>query len=208
MNTRDNTITIYPGGNIEHKTHRYSEDAPYDINQDVTYNAGDILFLDCIFEPNLKVRDLFTVVENNLELFSSILPYHIEEFLKESKIPIDIKIDRPDSKLEFAWANVHDLFDDTSEYYSNVSLSIVVPDDEMKYGVDFLPANILVDMIAVQNVEYKVNGQFEASGQQYDFGIKYFNLLDIIQNMFYDISFYGPPERREENIKTIKENIE
>lgn len=205
MNTRDNIITVYPGGTIEHQTHRYSEDTPYHVTQTVTDNVGDILFLDCIFDPSLKVRDLFTIAENNLELFSSILPYHIEDFIYESKIPIEINPEDKDCSLEFAWRNVHDQFDDTSEFHSHVSLSIIDPREEMKQGIDFLPANFLVDMAVVQDIEYKVSGQFEAAGQQYDFGIKYFNLLDIMQNMFYDISFYGPPDRREGNIEKIKE---
>ena len=208
---RDNTITVKKGGTLEYCTHEYNEE--YDrrdqVIVDVTDNVHRFLFNECSIEDGATLRDLFTVIEEHAELFETIIPHYVPEFIEESKQPIEGKpAFNNDSQLEVYWSNEHDNYEGVNELLSSVSFHAISAKDELPAALDFVPVNHLIGLPVILNTEFKIYGRIGysdqvESGDCFSFGTKTFSLIEIVRAIFYELSFYGPPSRRNENMTAI-----
>lgn len=210
-NMRDNTVKIMRGGNILYKTHGLDEDGRM-IQQDpidVTDNMPSFLFNECTFEDNLTLKDVFDLVEKHVEILSIIIPYHIQEFISESKSDEAVS-DYDITSLEIYRTNDHDIFEDSNELLSSICFHGLSNEKELSIGLDFMPVNKIIHLPITQNTEFKIHGGlgYETGATTYDFGNQKFTLMDIIHGIFYELSFYGPPIRRNENAQIIRERLD
>jgi len=206
---RDNTIIIKKGGTLEYCTHEYNEE--YDRREQVIVDVADtvhrFLFNECSIEDGVTLRDLFTVIEKDAQLFEIIIPHYVPEFIEESKQPIEGKpAFNSDSQLEIYWSNEHDNYDGVNELVSFISFHAISAKDELPSALDFIPVNHLIDLPIILNTDFKVYGRIgypDKDPTTFDFGTKTFNLIEIVRAIFYELSFYGPPSRRNENKEAI-----
>lgn len=215
---RDRVVTIQKDGKLGCNTTTYDDrlDRATTISVDATDNVAELLFRECAIDSDVTLKDVFMLIENNLPLFTSILPYHVEELIIESKeVPPEETENPSDTVLEVYWLNDHDSYDDINEFTSHVGFHMVSRKDELPVGLDFLPVNMFIDLPIRHNLEFKIYGRLgypsdlaKINDHTFDFGVKYFTLIETIRAIFYELSFYGPPSRRNENIKIIKDRIE
>lgn len=209
---KDTTVKIMKGGTLLYKTHGLDEDGRM-IHQDpidVTDNMPTFLMNECTFENDLTLRDIFDLVEKHQEILSTIIPYHIQEFISESKSDEAIP-DYGITALEIYRTNDHDNYEGISELLSSICFHGLSNEKELSIGLDFMSVNKIIDLPIIQNTEFKVHGGlgYETGGAaQYDFGNQKFTLMDILYGIFYELSFYGPPIRRDENAQIIRERLD
>lgn len=206
---RDNTITIKKGGTLEYCTHEYNEEYERrdQVIVDVTDDAHLFLFNECSIEDGATLRDIFTVIDKHIKLFAPIVPHYVQEFIAESKEPIEGKpAFNNDSQLELYWSNEHDNYEGVNELLSSVSFHAISAKDELPSALDFVPVNHLIDLPIILNTDFKVYGRIGYPDKDptiFDFGTKTFSLIEIVRAIFYELSFYGPPSRRNENMTAI-----
>lgn len=209
---RDNTVKLMKGGNLIYKTHGLDEDGRM-IQQDpvdVTSDMPSFLFNECTFENDLTLQDIFDLVEKHQELLSIVIPYHIQEFIAESKSDAEV-FDYDITALEIYRTNDHDNYEGISELLSSIYFhGLSDKSEDGPIALDFFPVNNIIHLPIIQNTEFKIHGGLgykEDGATTYDFGNKKFTLMDILYGIFYELSFYGPPIRRDENVKIIKERL-
>lgn len=206
---RDNSVSIRKGGTLEYYTHEYNEE--YDRRDQVTENVTDdahmFLFNECSIEEGATLRDVFTLVEKHIKLFAPIIPHYVQEFIEESKEEIEGKqAFNSDSQLELYWSNEHDNYETVDELVSCVCFHAISKKDELPSALDFTPVNHIIDLPLILNTDFKVYGSIGYKDEErpiYDFGTKTFSLIEIVRAIFYELSFYGPPYRRDENARAI-----
>lgn len=206
---RDNTVTIKKGGTLEYCTHEYNEE--YESREkvvvDVTDNVQRFLFNECSIEDGATLKDLFTIIEEHTELFEIIIPHYVQEFIAESKEKIEGKpAFNNNSQLEVYWSNEHDNYDGVNELVSFISFHAISAKDELPSALDFVPVNHFIDLPVILNTDFKVYGRIgypNGDPTVFEFGSKTFNLIEIVRAIFYELSFYGSPSRRGENMTAI-----
>ena len=214
---RDRAVTIGKNGKLDCNITTYNEELEQATitTVDATDSVSELLFRECLFSHDATLKDVFTLIENNLPLFTSILPYHVEEFITESKqTPPEDSEDPSNTTLEIYWLNDHDNYDDINEMSSCIGFHMVSHKDELPMGLDFLPVNRFIDLPIRHNLEFKIYGRLgypsdlkKINDHTFDFGIKYFSLIETVRAIFYELSFYGPPSRRAKNMSMIKDRI-
>lgn len=207
---RDNSTIIRKGGTLEYATHQYNEE--YDTSETVIVNvtdrANEFLFKECLLEDGVTLKDLFDIVEENFLLFDTILSYHIPDFIEESKEEIEGEpAFDDDSKLEVYWCNEHDNYEGVNELVSSAGFHAISVKSELPAALDFVPVNHLINMPLILDTNFKIYGRIGYSDKPecFSFGNKTFTLIEIVKAVFHELSFYGPPSRRNENVRALKE---
>lgn len=200
---RENVITILPGGKLSYSNVSYDSGMRSVVEEcDVTDDAMSFLFADCIFSDGITLKDIFQLVEANLETLSKILPYHIREFIEESKLP------QHDNEIygdiEICWYNMYDNLGSIDEFDSEPSIHLLSKGSELSFPLDCIPVNQIINHKVIQNTRFRIVERIGSDNpRKFSFGKKYFKLIDILRCIFYELSFYGPPSRRDENIEEL-----
>lgn len=179
----------------------------------------------CEIDEDVTLGDIFAFVEKHEVLTDFIRFYswcnHIDAFHKAAKIPVGKK-DEFEEKLwhleiyrhaEGSFGNYFDLVpsfhgvgevdSQTAQHYRD---NFKEPPVSSNYGIELSPMNELVDLPVV------ANKKIEAQGKEVNAN---YSLLDILDAIYWEISFFGGPEEagnmREdlsEQVKEIKESID
>jgi hypothetical protein len=193
------------------------------IETNVTETINNHLFDPCYFADDLILKDIFDVVEPNIDLFKIMMPYEqIDKIITESKTACSPENnEKQDISLLLGWCVEHEK--EFKELAVHTTFDGVTHEDREqeiegdigngRIGLDFLPANHLIDCEIRQNTRFDVWGGIgygiEVSKEPLmRLDCKSFTLLEVIYGIFFELSFHGPPRERErrgnELVETIK----
>lgn len=191
--------------------------------EEVTETINNHLFDPCYFEDGLILRDLFKVVETNIDLFKIMMPYEeIGAIIEESKTECSPENnEKEDISLLLSWCVEYEK--EFKELEVHTSFDGVTHEDREqetegdigngRIGLDFLPANHMIDCEIRQNMRFDVWGGIGYGIElckepiiRLDY--KSFSLLEVINGIFFELSFHGPPRERgrrgDELMETLK----
>jgi hypothetical protein len=173
----------------------------------------------CEIEPGTTLGDIFKAVETDFILKSTIAFYSwcapIDEFHEAAKKPKPEKIDGVkivELVLE-GYAEVHSARK-TKKYESKARFESPylhfggVGDDGERYSVSCTPMNELADVPVrlVETVEFRKDYSEKPFGEE---PLEYcWSLLDVLDAIYYDISFHGGPKENEEFIEMLHDRLD
>lgn len=219
----ENTLYVLPGGILLKVEWYYDEEKEegYFIEKDMTNISYTQLFEKCRFKPDVTLKDILSIVSEQQDIYQTIIPYchysFIEEAFKDEKpytgeygkdeieyLQISKKYDEPlddDDRGEF-YTDITGIGFELKENYEDFYWQ---KGQRISWGIDFVPVNELV------NLPIKINN--EIIHQYYDEKnrkVKTKDILkvdltwgEIVYGIFYELSFYGDPENRDEIKKSL-----
>jgi hypothetical protein len=175
------------------------------------------------FGENVTLRDLFRIFEPIKDFISAYSTINYEAYAKELDKPIDWarRESCPIDHIEITHGgSIFEKFLDVSigvdahGVDSSVSLDNHGKWNESKnehisryWAIDAQPMNNLADLPIKLNEKFEIDktddGSMFLSGYR-----KNFTLLEAIHAVFYEISFFGCPEDRDDFLDTLKEQVQ
>ena len=189
------------------------------VERNVSETINSHFFDPCYFEDGLTLKDIFDVVEPNIDMFNIMIPYeHIKEHIEEAKtacLPTEDYSEKMD--LLLSWCIEHDKeFRELSTYIAFDGTPKDEKEEHGKYGLDFLPVSNIINCEIRQNTNFNVwrglGYSLEISQEPLiKLDCRSFTLLEVIHSIFWELSFYGPPEERDKKgaeLKNIGDKLE
>lgn len=215
-------VLIKRGGNLEKvEKHYIKAIEEHKINRtDVRLEVENHLHEPCLFEENLTLKDIFSLVANNRLILKQILPnYYIDEFLVEGARNTPMENDyRFDLILNISWLVIH--HPEFDELEMGVDFSGLSTDELTASSLSFIPLNEIIHCPISMDRAIKIyKGQGyplveKISHNEKDkcvsthLGNKSFTLLDVLRGIFEEISFYGNPNERDDISIEVKERLD
>jgi len=172
---------------------------------------------DVEFGETVTLKRLFEIAAANIDKFneifySSLGGYPLEPFLQEIE-------NNPTESVESEYLEIHwysDKYEDNLSIYP--SLQGMSSKEDMAYAVDFISLNNIKDHVVKINrmVEiYDYNKMKESTDENIKkedivikLGNKPFNLFDVFNAIFYEISFHGGPHDKKERLDDLEDSID
>jgi hypothetical protein len=169
--------------------------------QDVTDVAYKFLLRTCEFEEGLKLKDVFALMEKHIDFLDLLIGNWIKDILAESKIPCE-KQSKDIEFLELYWHL-------ESDKYGTSGLDRPRFDGQgtdCPYAIDFSPSNSLMELPIV----LKKDAQLFQNGYNNPITLSemHYTLLNILDGIIWELSFYGSPTKRQEQFESLKTSIE
>lgn len=209
-----------------------TEEGHYE-DTDVTEYASRFLFDVCEFESGITLKDIFLLLNSNLDIFDSIIGNWCKEIVTEGLTGAEkpytgeYNIDEVEY-LELSWNISSD--DDVPSFtgYHRPDLhgmGFELKEDKLlewgdvecpkgkrqSYAVEMSPTNEMINFPVVLNNKFEV---YEDNHKKDNFMSKIteyqgasFTLGNILEGIMWELSFYGKPEKRDEVVKDIKGRI-
>lgn len=195
------------------------------VDFDRTENAIRHLFDACELEEGITLKDVFLLLNTELDIFDSVLGNWCKEIVTEglSKEPkiYDLSVYSPDQieYLELYFTPGYESYEGKDSFYGFSrpdfhGVGVVLQEEKdfykkgerIPWGISFTPANELINIPVKLNKEFTIYHSI-LSKPEYDgspdFGvIKRFNnpqytLGHILNGIIWEMSFYGGPETRD-----------
>lgn len=177
---------------------------------DATNNPLRFLMHDCELAPDVTLRDVFDLIEANIDDLEPILGNWVREFLEESKQPYEPKENRDLERLELYW------FLESDAEFGTDGMAFPsfhgIGKNGEKYGVDFSSCNTLMELpvtlkedAEIYRREYRSKSDGSATVILPKVG---YTLLGILYGIIWELSFFGPPKKRDEEVKKLMELAE
>jgi len=170
---------------------------------------------------NVRLNDdvtlgrIFDIVENNIDLWEIITGERIKPIIEESKkefsgsgelkyleIYWDVEHDAEYETLT-SWPSFHAIGEPCEDDYLPEGLNGLI-----YYGISFTPNNYLKTLkLRLKNV-FKIYSSDDFHDKQY-FGNKQFKVLETMKAIFWELTWFGTPEERDEKrIEIIGDIVE
>ena len=188
-------LTLHPGG-ILHLV-RWGDEEINDVS-DVAFHylSENIQFVDDVI-----LKDVFLLIDKNLDMFSAIFGNWIEEYTALALSETEQELDRDMDYLELYRVGEIDGEEFTMDFRPSFhGVGVVKEDTEynkkgevVQWGISFTPTNELAhlpvklsDKLAIYNTKTKETFNYKCDD---------YSLFDIIQGIIWELSFYGSPEK-------------
>jgi len=176
----------------------------------------------CRIKEGTTLRDIFKIVDRYKLLKIFIRQYsgcpQIEEFHKQAQEKISVTEDDNLLYLEIYWDA------DLSKYKKELSFDIGVgfhgigkdpdkPKDDnvtTKYSVSYSPMHTLAHLPIRLNTKFSLYEPWKGKPPQEKMfeAKKDFSLLDVLNGIYWDISFMGGPEENKEFLEEMRQRVE
>lgn len=174
------------------------------------------------FEGEITLKRLFNLIEPAKDQWESLIQENIKPLLEEiKKPPSQNRNNYGLEHLELQWIAESDKFQEKKTFEFNLhfmgighakDLKDVPEGEEITYSVEFKPVNEIQDYQVVLNPNVKLTiTDFDSPGhkeEKTDLGEYVFTLFDIFRGIFWELTFMGPPEQRNEKFQEILDAVE
>ena len=167
----------------------------------ITDRMFDYLNEECVLEPGLKFRDLVSMMSKYADLYTYLLtsgPWLLA--LVEEGLQDPVKV--PDDGiqyLEVGW--VAELTETLTDYTILHGQGSGGP-----FALDFSPLNTLGEYKLRLNTDYTV---YRWSQETPILATsKTFTLLDILRGVFWELSFHGSPQQRDQRRAELEQTVQ
>lgn len=187
--------------------------------KDVTKYSPQFLFEQCVLDRGVTLRDIFLIINKNIEVYDSVLGNWVKEIVKEglySKQPKDKEL----KYLELYWHYEYD------EYKNKYSLcggmfpelhGRAKKDPEIPCSIAFINTSTIIDLPVKfrEHLGISDNSEFDINNKNKDYLKTYweehyykflnpqYTLGQILYGIMWELSFYGPPKDRDKRAKEI-----
>lgn len=204
-NDMNSDLRLCKGGKLYYR--RWSTEDRKGEVFDVTDNPLRFLMRECELENGVTLRDVFDLIEMHIDELEPILGNWVDKFIEESKQPCENESSSEIEKLELYW------FLDSDEEFGTSGMAYPafhgIGTNGDKYGLDFSACNSIVDipLVLKENAEILTRKQ---NGESSDYstiplpGVSY-TLIQILYGIIWELSFFGPPEKRDQEAEKIIE---
>lgn len=204
-NDMDSDLRMCPGGKLYYK--KWFMDERKGQVFDITDRPLGFLMHDCELDPNLTLRDVFDFIEMHLDSLEPILGNWVREFIDESKQPYEEKEERELERLELYW------FIEADQEFGTSGLAYPsfhgIGKNGDRYGVDFSACNSLMHLPLSLKTDAEV---FMRTPDRQHSTIVLpsvgYTLIGILYGIIWELSFFGPPKKRDEEVKKLMEIAE
>jgi len=182
------------------------------------------------FEGDVSLGRLFSLIEANRRKWEILLCENLEPFLEEAQKPATKKEDDPEALafLELYWGAETTIYKGKSDFSlwpSFHGVGYATEDDKYEmykkgdrvtYAIEFTPVNELIHLPVKLDEKVKVLrtdlDTFEATknidNEETELGDKAFTLLELLKGIFWEITFLGSPEHRDEEMTSMREAVD
>lgn len=184
--------------------------------QDVTDISISYLHEDIEFDDNVTLRDLFLVINKELELFNLIFGNWIDEYTnvilcgvpesEEENNQIDHLLVSLEIENEGEEYNIPSFPEFHGVGICKEPFETYKEGDEIKWGISFSPMQKFADtllvldpFVHVYNSKTKENKKYPSSG---------YTFFNVIQGILYEISFHGGPEATKRVLDDLTAQVE
>lgn len=174
----------------------------------------------CEIEEGTTLKDIFIYMKKNIHFWDVILGNWCSDFIEEGLKPFEEEDKNQDTTtdyLELYWHGEHSTYKDQEElsgmttmcfhgmgrYNEDCEYGYYKKDDEVALGISFTPVN------KIASVEIKINTMMKI----YEFcktdpllkGTVEPTLFQILYAIIWELSFHGPPAKRDEKAQELAE---
>lgn len=199
--------------------------------QEVTDSAPRFLWESCRLAEGVTLRDLFTILRRDIDLYEVIFGNWVKEIVSEG---LDNEAEESDlSHLCLSWVvTVNDHWDEVAQEntegkavsgYTFPDFHGIGPGEEgtLPYSVSFTPLYKMMDLevkldrnflISDEAEFYRTRRRTGEYPQRGEFDTTYqdstFNLMQILYGIIWELSFFGGPTERDETAEDLKRRVE
>jgi hypothetical protein len=194
-------VILQKGGKLVYKKWN-AKKQEYTLKPIGKYETSYFLMDTCTLGEGIKLKDVFKFVEKNIELFRILMPnVYLNEYIKESK-------KKPTNKSEIRYLELYCYL--TSEYGFFQGLNFPefhgigsTPEmgDNTPFSLSFCEISSLINLEIIMKNKISIDGEDMETLLELK-NAPSFTLFQIIYGIFYELSWYGSPE------KTKKHNEE
>lgn len=177
----------------------------------------------CEIEEGTTLRDIFNIVDQ-YKLLKTVISHYawchqIDEFHAQAKEPYSYKDENSDEKidyLEVLWHTDHQQYDDETTFGISTEFHGVgtMAGEPTCFSVSCTPMQDLADLPIKLNKQVKIYSVWKLGKRVKEFpqemitATNCFSLLEVLDAIYYDISFYGGPAENREFVEEMKETVE
>jgi len=210
-------LTLKKGGKLVKTKWIYDEkkDKGNYIFIDVTDEAPTRLFDACELDADVTLRDIFLILNKELDIFNCVLRYWCREFVDEGlnkTVTMDNEIEDIEY-LELCWYLNRDEFEGKKELYGNIFPYFHgcgykdKKGNRIPYNISYIPVNEIIDLPLKLNKDYVIINEEKPRDKPIVFKGSQYSLGHILYGIIWEVSFNGSPKDRDEKSKKIQEEI-
>ncbi len=206
-------LTIKKGGVLTFYNN-YDKLNPKDITEVSPYHLQNM----CELDSDVTLKDVFLIIQKNIDIYKIIINNNVELFLEEGFNDPKEYINKYDPEgVEYLQLSKSINWNDASSithctlfgigYELKEDYDIHKSGNRISWAIDLEPVNTYINYplklkTDVELVEFpysdltKLNNEYEEHA---------FTLFDILYWIIYELSFYGPPKKRDEEYKKLLE---
>ena len=177
----------------------WNGDAKQYVERDIA-TALHVLRCTCHIDAGVTLKDIFQIVERDSELARFLEEWawcDLEAFHLEADLPAVRQSD-------LAYIEVAKYFEwDETEAHETTHVSGVGEPGNSHYGIDFTPVNELAYLPVRLNPRMEIHRDHKKMGD----APCCFSLLDVLGEIYWEISFYGGPATRDKKRAELDESI-
>ena len=223
-------LRIKKGGKLAQTRWVYDEekDAGSYVERDVTEQAVTRLFEPCVIEDGVTLRDIFLLLNTELDIFDTIIRNWCKEIVTEG-----LNREKSEKKseveyLELYWHIFKDKDYDTGKsclggyiFPSFHGVGYMAEEDQYEhdtlmlrkgerqgYGVSFTPASDLMDLPVKLLEEITLYNEEDWKETPQKFELGEYSLGHVLYGIIWELSFHGGPAQRDEAAKEIFERVD
>lgn len=200
-------LTIKKGGNLIKRIRIKNEEEAKEVTEDSPYYLQE----NCNLDNDVTLKDVFLLIQKNIDIYKIIINNHVEEFISEAFTDEEEYNVTPYDKnaieyLElYKCINWNDNSSITHALFRGVGYELKEDVDFYKKGqritwsIEFEPVNKYINYpfrlcqkIYLEDFPYS---DLDVLNNEYDENA--FTLFDILYWPIWELSFYGPPEKRD-----------
>lgn len=206
-------VLLMPGGKL---IDVYLDPNNLTYKKDVTKFSFSHIFSTLELDPAVTLKDIFLLIQSNMDAYSSLLGNWVEEYVEEGLTPLLTESPKTFTRLELKYLIQHwdqeQLLSGTifPELYA---FALDENGNEILYGVETLPANLFANLPISLNrkgvIKLVKEGEIpEIEEDIVEYQNIHFTLGSVLNAVIKAFSIYGGPSDRNKFIKTIEDRLE
>lgn len=197
-------------------------------SKEIEYTTAARLFESCSLDKDITLKDIFTLIEKEIDIYKIVLNNWIDEYIEESKKPTK-EIEKDIEYLELHWGIEEYTYEKNTElcnadFPDFRGKGFIAKNDEYEdgrlylkkgnrthYAIEFSPVNELMHLpVKLNNKLYIQKSNYDT--KTYNKSIEMertFTLGQILHGIVFELSFTGSPkdrdDKKEDILKTVDE---
>lgn len=219
-------LIIKQGGILELEEQKYSEELEewIETTKNVTLSSVDYIMETCEIEDGVTLRDIFSIVKINIALYSIILQNWVDEIVEEG-LSATFEDEGDVEFLELYWNISVNRFESVNTLCGHQFPEFRgwgiwkkdpkhgIPEDQKGgFAIGMSPMKYLIDLPVKLNKTLDLYFDDEEKLKGYSSLVNVdkveYTLFHILYGMFWELSFYGGPQQREQKREEINKDIE
>lgn len=218
MSVNQRTLQIKKGGKISFWD--WDSDIAGYTEIDVTNSVSKWLFEPCLIEEGVTLRDIFSILNTDLDFFGKLINCYLTEFVPEGLSSTEEKEDGleylelkfyPEHSIDKKYGN--SFYGMMTPHFSGIGYILDKDTDFSKKGDRITYSVAFTEISKLMDIPVKLNDIMEITVADYDvknwhkntitFDGTTFTFIQIILGIFEEISFHGNTENKNDHLEQL-----